>query len=95
MEQLCDQLCYRLELAYFIAGFNLGEERQGATKRIFIRGNQAIREENIQGPADPFVANLVLELLAMHSPVRVSMRWLGLYAGKYPQAFDYTDFPYI
>lgn len=70
MEQLCDQLCYRLELAYFAARSIKGVEGQTASTRIFVKGSRP-KVEQIEGPADPFVANLVLERLTMHSPVRV------------------------
>ncbi|KAG0600289.1 hypothetical protein M758_11G022200 [Ceratodon purpureus] len=70
VEQLCDQLCYRLELAYFAARSIKGVEGQSVSTRIFVKGNRP-KAENIEGPADPFVANLVLERLTLHSPVRV------------------------
>lgn len=73
MEQLCDQLCYRLELAYFAARSIKGVEGQSVSTRIFVKGNRP-KAENIEGPADPFVANLVLERLTLHSPV-----WVGLF----------------
>ena len=72
MEQLCDQLCYRLELAYFAARSIKGVEGQSVSTRIFVKGNRP-KAENIEGPADPFVANLVLERLTLHSPVRVGL----------------------
>lgn len=70
MEQLCDQLCYRLELAYFAARSVKGVEGQPVSTRIFVKGSRP-KVDDIEGPADPFVANLVLERLTMHSPVRV------------------------
>ncbi len=75
MEQLCDELCYRLELAYFVAHVNLGKGRLASSARIFSKiGSKAAQEDDDDddgAPANSFAANLVLERLAMHSPVRV------------------------
>ncbi|XP_024403575.1 uncharacterized protein [Physcomitrium patens] len=70
VDQLCDQLCYRLELAYFAARSIKGVDGQSASTRIFNKGGRP-KVEDIEGPADPFVANLVLERLTLHSPIRV------------------------
>jgi zinc finger FYVE domain-containing protein 26 len=77
VEQLCDQLCYRLELAYFAARSIKGVEGQSVSTRIFVKGSRP-KADNIEGPADPFVANLVLERLTLHSPVRVGLYVLFL-----------------
>jgi hypothetical protein len=75
VEQLCDELCYRLELAYFVAHVNLGKGRLASSARIFSKiGSKAAQEDDDDddgAPANSFAANLVLERLAMHSPVRV------------------------
>ncbi len=77
MEQLCDELCYRLELAYFVAHVNLGKGRLASSARIFSKiGSKSAQEgddddDDDGAPANSFAANLVLERLAMHSPVRV------------------------
>ena len=89
VEQLCDQLCYRLELAYFAASANSGIS-QSATSRIFVRGNRIRGVENIEAPADPFVANLVLERLTMHSPIRVSFYFCYYYYCYYFLSFYIT-----
>jgi zinc finger FYVE domain-containing protein 26 len=76
VEQLCDELCYRLELAYFVAHVNLGKGRLASSARIFSKiGSKSAQEgdddDDDGAPANSFAANLVLERLAMHSPVRV------------------------
>jgi hypothetical protein len=75
VEQLCDELCYRLELAYFVAHVNSGKGRLASSARIFSKiGSKAAQEDDDDdygAPANSFAANLVLERLAMHSPVRV------------------------
>ncbi|BBN06274.1 zinc finger FYVE domain-containing protein 26 [Marchantia polymorpha subsp. ruderalis] len=73
IEELCHQLCYRLELAYFAALVNSGVSWETGGGKIFgnTRSKSIGRNQEEQPPADPFVANLVLERLAMHSAIRV------------------------
>ncbi|KAL3693637.1 hypothetical protein R1sor_007288 [Riccia sorocarpa] len=73
IEELCHQLCYRLELAYYAALVNSGVSWEAGGGKIFgsTRQKASSRSQEEQPPADPFVANLVLERLAMHSPIRV------------------------
>ncbi|KAG6557384.1 hypothetical protein Mapa_000653 [Marchantia paleacea] len=73
IEELCHQLCYRLELAYFAALVNSGVSWETGGGKIFgnTRSKSTARNQEEQPPADPFVANLVLERLAMHSAIRV------------------------
>eukprot|EP00250_Pteridium_aquilinum_P019708 c24544_g1_i1 orf=3-4136(-) len=72
VDHLCDQLCHRLDLAYFAAHINSGLEW---TTSFFLYPYQGWTKSNKKlvdtKPADAFVANLVLERLAMHSPIRV------------------------
>jgi hypothetical protein len=75
VEQLCEELCYRLELAYFVARVNSGKSGLASNIQIFSKGSQATNEDVDGAPASSFAANLVLERLAMHSPVQVSISW--------------------
>ncbi|KAJ7536047.1 hypothetical protein O6H91_12G054900 [Diphasiastrum complanatum] len=73
VEHLCDQLCYYLELAYFAAHSNSGLSWDAKSCRLFppLRGVRKNAIQTDEEPADGFVANLVLERLSMHSPIRV------------------------
>lgn len=69
MENLCDTLCYRLDLASFAAYISSG--KSCAPKASFLMlGN--VSSENNDAELDPFVENLVLERLSAQSPLRVS-----------------------
>ncbi|MCO5611281.1 hypothetical protein L7F22_065533 [Adiantum nelumboides] len=72
VDHLCDQLCYRLDLAYFSAHINSGLEWT-MNSFLYPYQGQGKSSKNLveTKPADAFVANLVLERLAMHSPIRV------------------------
>lgn len=73
VDELCEQLCYHLELAYFAALVNSGRSWQADESKIFgnLKGQISRRDQDDQPPAETFVANLVLERLAMNSPLRV------------------------
>ncbi|CAM6127643.1 unnamed protein product [Calypogeia fissa] len=72
IDELCDKLCYHLELAYYAALVNSGGNWQADASKIFGSSRvQVDRDHDDQPPAETFVANLVLERLAMHSPLRV------------------------
>ncbi|KAI5061022.1 hypothetical protein GOP47_0023527 [Adiantum capillus-veneris] len=72
VDHLCDQLCYRLDLAYFSAHINSGLEWTMSSFLYPYRGcGKSSNKLEEMKPADAFVANLVLERLAMHSPIRV------------------------
>jgi zinc finger FYVE domain-containing protein 26 len=75
VEHLCEELCYRLELAYFVAHVNSGKIGLASNIQTFSKGSQATNEDVDGAPASSFAANLVLERLAMHSPVQVSISW--------------------
>ncbi|KAH9314132.1 hypothetical protein KI387_022759, partial [Taxus chinensis] len=72
VEYLCDHLCYCLELAYFAACNNSGQNWDPKTCLLFSgRKGKRVSEDADGGPLDPFVANFVLERLAVQTPLRV------------------------
>ncbi|XP_057838551.1 uncharacterized protein LOC131048568 isoform X2 [Cryptomeria japonica] len=72
VEYLCDHLCFRLELAYFAACNNSGQNWDPKTCLLFSgKKGKRISEDINGGPLDPFVANFVLERLAVQTPLRV------------------------
>lgn len=72
VDHLCDQLCYHLELAYFAARVNSGLDWEKSCALFLSQGGRKSNKKIMDTePADPFVANLVLERLAMHSPIRI------------------------
>lgn len=72
IEYLCDHLCYRLELAYFAACNNSGQNWDSKTCQLFSgKKGKRLSENADGGPLDPFVANFFLERLAVQTPLRV------------------------
>lgn len=72
IEYLCDHLCYRLELAYFAACINSGQNWDSKTGSLFSgKKGKRLSEDADGGPLDPFVANFFLERLAVQTPLRV------------------------
>ncbi|XP_057799458.1 uncharacterized protein LOC131015200 [Salvia miltiorrhiza] len=65
---LCDTLCYRLDIASFVACNNSGQP-WSIKSSILLSGKDLERFENAQ--FDPFVENFVLERLSVQSPLRV------------------------
>ncbi|XP_027180766.1 uncharacterized protein LOC113779395 [Coffea eugenioides] len=70
VEQLCDTLCYQLDLASFVACVNSGQS-WSLKLSILLSGKDSKDggDEDFQG--DPFVENFVLERLSVQSPLRV------------------------
>lgn len=70
MEQLCDTLCYQLDVASFVAFVNSG--RSWNSKSSFTlsgKGQMVLEDEDAY--SNPFVENFVLERLSVQSPLRV------------------------
>ncbi|CAN8284290.1 unnamed protein product [Cochlearia groenlandica] len=68
VENLCDTLCYQLDLASFAACVNSG--KSWTSKASFMMdGNVSSQHDDAE--VDPFVENLVLERLSAQSPLRV------------------------
>ncbi|XP_024541382.1 uncharacterized protein LOC9656299 [Selaginella moellendorffii] len=63
IEDLCDRLCYNLEVAYFVAQVKSGSRNE-------FEGPRLLKSESTV-PSDSFAENLVLERLADESPLRV------------------------
>lgn len=72
MEYLCDLLCFRLDLAFFVACVNSGRSWTSKASMLF-RQKEHIKDEKDTGDLDTFVENFILERLAVQSPMRVSM----------------------
>lgn len=70
MTFLCDSLCYRLDLASFVACVNSGQVWD-IKSSLFFSGNRQVDFEEGNTHLDPFVENLVLERLSSQSPLRV------------------------
>lgn len=70
VEHLCDDLCYQLDVASFVACVNSGRSWNSKFSLLLSRKEQiALGEEGAQ--SDPFVENFVLERLSVQSPLRV------------------------
>ncbi|XP_071701623.1 uncharacterized protein [Rutidosis leptorrhynchoides] len=70
VEHLCDFLCYQLDLASFVACVNSGQS-WSLKSSLLLSGRGHTELENQDIKLDPFVENLVLERLSIHSPLRV------------------------
>lgn len=66
IENLCDFLCYQLDLASFVACVNSGQS--WTLKSSLLLSGKELGDE-VQW--DPFVENFVLERLSVQSPLRV------------------------
>lgn len=72
MEHLCDNLCYQLDVASFVACVNSGRSWNSKFSLLPSGKEQiALAEEVAQ--SDSFVENFVLERLSVQSPLRVRM----------------------
>ncbi|XP_028779336.1 uncharacterized protein LOC114735762 isoform X2 [Neltuma alba] len=70
VEQLCDTLCYQLDLASFVAFVNSGRSWNSKfSLTLSGKGQMTLRDEDAY--SDPFVENFVLERLSVQSPLRV------------------------
>ncbi|XP_057524069.1 uncharacterized protein LOC130803870 isoform X3 [Amaranthus tricolor] len=67
---LCDSLCYRLDLASFVACVNSGQVWD-IKSSLFFSGNRQVDFQEANTHLDPFVENFVLERLSSQSPLRV------------------------
>ncbi|KMT16908.1 hypothetical protein BVRB_2g043800 [Beta vulgaris subsp. vulgaris] len=70
VEFLCETLCYRLDLASFVACVNSGQSWD-ITSSLFFSGTGQVEFEDGNAYLDPFVENFVLERLSSQSPLRV------------------------
>ncbi|XP_023748497.1 uncharacterized protein LOC111896742 isoform X2 [Lactuca sativa] len=71
VEHLCDFLCYQLDLASFVACVNSGQSWSLKSSLLLSGKGNTTEFENQELQLDPFVENLVLERLSIHSPLRV------------------------
>ncbi|KAI9106384.1 hypothetical protein K1719_021912 [Acacia pycnantha] len=70
VEQLCDTLCYQLDLASFVAFVNSGRSWNSKfSLTLSGKGQMTLGDEDAY--SDPFVENFVLERLSVQSPLRV------------------------
>lgn len=70
VEYLCDLLCFHLDVAYFVACVNSGRPWSSKDSLLFSR-KEEVADKKDSWISDPFVENLVLERLAIESPMRV------------------------
>ncbi|KAJ9549726.1 hypothetical protein OSB04_022269 [Centaurea solstitialis] len=70
VEHLCDFLSYQLDLASFVACVNSGQS-WSLKSSLLLSGKGNTELESVDLQLDPFVENLVLERLSIHSPLRV------------------------
>ncbi|KAG9459296.1 hypothetical protein H6P81_003804 [Aristolochia fimbriata] len=70
VEHLCDLLCYRLDIASFVACANSGQSWNSKFSLLFSQGESTSKDDQLEH-LDPFVENFVLERLAVQNPMRV------------------------
>jgi zinc finger FYVE domain-containing protein 26 len=72
---LCDLLCFHLDLACFVSSVNSGHSWNLRNSLLFSQKEQDadINNAEIQ---DPFVENLILERLAVQTPMKVSFSFI-------------------
>ncbi|PSS01176.1 hypothetical protein CEY00_Acc22534, partial [Actinidia chinensis var. chinensis] len=70
VEQLCDSLCYHLDLASFVACVNSGQSWSSKSSLLLSRKNP-LEYTSEDANLDPFVENFVLERLSVQSALRV------------------------
>ncbi|KAF8034626.1 hypothetical protein BT93_C0820 [Corymbia citriodora subsp. variegata] len=70
VENLCDSLCYRLDLALFVACVNSGRTWSSKSS-LLLSGKEDTTSVSENADLDPFVENFVLERLSAQSPLRV------------------------
>lgn len=71
VENLCDTLCFRLDIASFVACNNSGQPWSLKSSILLSGKDLECGSENAQ--FDPFVENFVLERLSVQSPLRVML----------------------
>lgn len=69
-EYLCDLLCFHLDLACFVSSVNSGHPWNLRNSLLFPQQDQGSDVNNAE-ILDPFVENLILERLAVQTPMRV------------------------
>lgn len=70
-EYLCDLLCFHLDVACFVSSVNSGRQWNLRNSLLFTQQEQD-SDVNSTEILDPFVENLILERLAVQTPIRVS-----------------------
>ncbi|TYH69442.1 hypothetical protein ES332_D05G056100v1 [Gossypium tomentosum] len=70
VEHLCDQLCYHLDIASFVACVNSGQPWSSKFS-LLLSGHENIVSGSEDAKLDTFVENFVLERLSVQSPLRV------------------------
>ncbi|KAE8713997.1 Zinc finger FYVE domain-containing protein 26 isoform 2 [Hibiscus syriacus] len=70
VEHLCDQLCYNLDIASFVACVNSGQPWSSKFS-LRLSGRENIVYGSEDAKLDTFVENFVLERLAVQTPLRV------------------------
>ncbi|XP_068653631.1 uncharacterized protein [Aristolochia californica] len=70
VEHLCDLLCYRLDIASFVACANSGQSWNSKFSLLFSQEEPKSKDDQLVH-SDPFVENFVLERLAVQNPMRV------------------------
>ncbi|GMI92528.1 hypothetical protein like AT2G25730 [Hibiscus trionum] len=70
VEHLCDQLCYHLDIASFVACVNSGQPWSSKFSLQF-SGHENIVSGSEDAKLDTFVENFVLERLSVQTPLRV------------------------
>ncbi|XP_073135906.1 uncharacterized protein [Henckelia pumila] len=70
VEHLCDTLCYRLDIASFVACVNSGQS-WSLKSSVLLSGKDLTNNGTEDPQFDPFVENFVLERLSVQSPLRV------------------------
>ncbi|EEC70995.1 hypothetical protein OsI_02662 [Oryza sativa Indica Group] len=69
-EYLCDLLCFHLDVACFVSSVNSGRQWNLRNSLLFTQQEQD-SDVNSTEILDPFVENLILERLAVQTPIRV------------------------
>lgn len=70
VDHLCDSLCYRIDIASFVACINSGHKWKSEFSILF-PGKVASAMQDAY--SDPFVEKFVLERLSVQSPLRVRL----------------------
>lgn len=98
MEYLCDLLCFHLDLARFVAIVNSGQSWDSKNP-LCLSHEEQVRDDSDAALFDPFVENLILNSLAVQTPMRVStsitlrsydMTFKLLGTGKFFVHFSFT-----
>ncbi|KAG6474190.1 uncharacterized protein LOC122028060 isoform X1 [Zingiber officinale] len=85
VEYLCDVLCFHMDIARFVACVNSGLSWNSKNSLLFSQKDK-ITDEHENKVLDPFVENMILERLAVQSPMKVLF---DAVAGiKFQEAFE-------